>query len=206
MRFNIYLLTIELIFSAYLSAQKLKIKQGDLLFQYIDCGALCDAINRVTPSFQGRHFNHVGIVVKTDSGYKILEAVSKGVCLTPLEDFIERSGKENILRGRVPRKYRHHVSNFLHYLKKPYDTIFLLNNEAYYCSELAYELFRDRKGKHFFHIYPMTFKDPLTQTTDSVWIQYFKKMNVAIPEGEPGLSPGSMLNEKKIKIKKSLFF
>lgn len=193
---------ISLFFSLSLISQNVKVRHGDLLFQYINCGSLCEAINKVTPAYQGRHYNHVGIVIKTDSGFRVLEAIGKEVCLTSVEKFILRSGKYNILVAQVPLKYRYYLSYWKNYLNYPYDTVFQLNNGAFYCSELAYELFRDKKGKSFFHLYPMTFKDPVTQKFDSNWVRYFEKMNLPIPEGEYGLNPGSMLNEKKIKIKK----
>ncbi|MHC4724324.1 MAG: hypothetical protein ACYS9V_08765 [Planctomycetota bacterium] len=37
-------------------------KEGDLLFQDLDCGPLCDAIEKVTTGYQGSNFSHVGIL------------------------------------------------------------------------------------------------------------------------------------------------
>ena len=39
-------------------------RTGDLLFQDIDCGGLCDAIEKVTAGVKGYHFSHVGLVYK----------------------------------------------------------------------------------------------------------------------------------------------
>jgi len=177
-------------------------KHGDLIFQQLDCGKFCNAINKVTPAFKHKHFNHVGMVVRTDSGCYILEAISQGVVLTRIDSFLNRTTIDNMLLARVPRKYVFASSDILPYLQKPYDAIFDMGNNAYYCSELAYHLYKTKKGKHFFTLHPMTFKDPETGKYHPLWIQYFKELQTPIPEGKPGLNPGSMLHEKGIKVKK----
>jgi len=40
------------------------LQPGDLLFQDLDCGPLCDAIEKVTTGYQGANFSHVGIVAR----------------------------------------------------------------------------------------------------------------------------------------------
>ena len=176
-------------------------RHGDLLFQQLDCGDFCEAINLVTPAFQKKHYNHVGIVTRTDSGLYILEAISKGVVLTPMDSFFRRTDKDKILLARVPKKFIFRSSDIQTFLGKPYDNVFDLYNEAYYCSELAYFLYKTKKGKHFFSLHPMTFKDPVNGNYHPLWIAYFEELRVSIPEGKPGLNPGSMLQEKKLKTK-----
>ena len=55
-------------------------ESGDLLFQDLDCGPLCDAIEEVTTGYDGANFSHVGIATLDDNGsVVVIEAVSSGV-------------------------------------------------------------------------------------------------------------------------------
>ncbi|MCX7861916.1 MAG: YiiX/YebB-like N1pC/P60 family cysteine hydrolase [Bacteroidales bacterium] len=189
-----------LIISTLCVSQENRLPHGALLFQQLDCGNFCEAINRVTPSYKGIHYNHVGVVWHTDSGIYVLEAITKGVSLTPLQTFLIRTDKDKIKVGLLPKQFKLNDQELFKYLGKPYDTVFDLNNQAYYCSELAYFLYKDKKGKNFFTLYPMTFKDPATNEFFSIWVEYFSAMKYIIPEGKLGLNPGSMMNEKRIKI------
>jgi hypothetical protein len=76
---------------------------------------------------------------------------------------------------------------------KPYDDVFLLNNDRYYCSELLYESFKvANHGKPIFSLAPMTFMDPATKAYYPVWVDYYHDLKCPIPEGKPGLNPGSI--------------
>jgi hypothetical protein len=61
--------TIALLFISLFSfSQNVKLKTGDLLFQSMNCGPLCEAINEVTEGYQGKDFSHLGMVyIKNDS-------------------------------------------------------------------------------------------------------------------------------------------
>ncbi|NJK97474.1 MAG: hypothetical protein HC905_23505 [Bacteroidales bacterium] len=83
---------------------------------------------------------------------------------------------------------------------KPYDDVFDIQNESYYCSELVYEAFRDKDGNPLFELSPMTYKDPDTGKTFPAWETYFKNLNVEIPEGKPGLNPGGVSKSAEICI------
>ena len=61
-----------------------KLKEGDLLFQDSDCGPFCDAIEKVTFGINDSKFSHIGLVIEDQHGeLVVLEAISKGVILTP---------------------------------------------------------------------------------------------------------------------------
>ena len=40
------------------------LQNGDFIFQNLDCGSLCDAIEQVTEGIYGMDFSHIGLVYK----------------------------------------------------------------------------------------------------------------------------------------------
>jgi hypothetical protein len=186
------------------------LQPGDLLFQDVDCGPLCNAIENVTTGYQGANFSHVGIAAKADSGdFVVIEAVSSGVQATPLQTFLERSsdsnGRPKVVVGRLKKPYRHLTPSTLKeaaVLKgKPYDKVFAIDNGAFYCSELIYEIFlRANDDNPVFALQPMTFKDPDTGKTLSTWEEYFSELGVPVPEGQPGINPGGISRSSVLTI------
>jgi len=183
-------------------SDNLALQPGDLLFQDLESGPLSDAIERVTTGFQGAKFSHMGVVAPDEHGrLAVIEAVSSGVEVTPLETFLARSldkaGRPKVMVGRLKKPYRHLIPSAINEafaLKgRPYDKVFALDNDDYYCSELVYEIFRRANNNTaVFTLEPMTFKDPATGLTDPVWQQYFARLGVAVPEGQPGINPGAI--------------
>jgi hypothetical protein len=178
------------------------LQPGDLLFQDLDCGPLCDAIEKVTTGYQGANFSHVGIVAKNDTGnFVVIEAVSTGVETTELQTFLNRSveasGRPKVVAGRLKKSYQHLIPDVLEEAfaleGKPYDKLFIIDNDAYYCSELIYEIFlRANNNSPVFTLQPMTFNDPDTGATLPAWEEHFSGLNVSIPEGQPGINPGGI--------------
>ncbi|MBE9463221.1 YiiX/YebB-like N1pC/P60 family cysteine hydrolase [Dyadobacter subterraneus] len=182
----------------------IKLKTGDFIFQDLDCGPLCDAIEQVTTSFGGRHFSHIGLVyVQNDSTY-IIEAIGKEVQLTPLKTFLKRTPNP-MLVGRVKKQYDALAKTAVKYALEekgvPYDDEFIYNNKKYYCSELIYDAFKKANGgTDFFTLQPMTFKQPGSAKFFPVWIQYYAKLGIPIPEAEPGINPGGISTSPFIEI------
>ena len=178
------------------------ITEGDLFFQDIDCGQLCDAIEKVTTGFNGANLSHIGIVAKNnDSNFIVIEAVSEGVQATPLQTFLNRSFDANsqpkVIVGRLKSQYRHlipaAIKEAIALKGKPYDKIFAIDNDRYYCSELIYEIFlRANDNKPVFKLQPMTFAEPDTNDIFPVWKEYFAKLDIPVPQGQPGINPGGI--------------
>jgi dipeptidyl-peptidase-3 len=171
---------------------------GDFLFQDLDC-ELCESIENVTFGYNGYNFSHVGIVTRKNNRLFVLEAAENGVVQTPLQVFLDRSpdadGNPKVLQMRLRDEYRKYVPDIISQLEKylgyPYDTLFLPDNDAFYCSELLYKAADDAMSRqNAFYLQPMTYIDPATGKTDPVWEQYFRRMNVPVPENIPGINPG----------------
>ena len=212
-----YLFLLLLLFSNICFAQNpldFHWKIGDLIFQDLDCGPLCDAIEAVTKGAGGKKFSHIGLVYKRNDLVYVIEAIGKDVHLTPLKDFIKRSkdasGHYKIVAGRLKPRYEYLNTRAIKFALKqmgtPYDDVFLYGNGKYYCSELIYDAYKDANhGKPFFPLAPMTFKDPSTGKTFPAWQDYYSKLHTAIPEGQPGCNPGGISSSDKIEILKSFY-
>ncbi len=185
------------------------LRHGDLLFQDLNCGALCDAIEAVTEGVDGKDFSHCGMVVNINDTLKVVEAIGEEVQLSSLEDFFNRSGDSTGIKdvsvGRVKDDFRFLIEKASAYaiqqLGQPYDDAFLLDNGKWYCSELLYASFKvANEGRDFFEPEPMTFKDPKRGSYFPAWVAYYKQLKQEIPEGKPGLNPGSISRSSKIEI------
>lgn len=184
-------------------------KEGDILFQDGDCGNFCEAIRKVTQGYQGRDFSHNGLLIKDENEWKVLEAVGRGVVLTPLDEFLNRHldsiGNPKVMVGRLNAQYQQLIPKAIRigkgHLGKPYDHYFDFENDAFYCSELIYFAFKEaNEGSDLFLPKPMTYKDPDTGELFGIWDQYFKELGVEVPEGKPGLNPGGMSLEPVLQM------
>lgn len=184
-------------------SQNIQLKNGDFIFQSMNCGELCDAINQVTEGYKGIDFNHMGMIVIQNDSILVLEASGSEVKLTPLETFKSYTNQTMYI-GRLKKRHQKLIPNAINFglqqLGTPYDDAYLYDNESYYCSELIYDCFLQANGKPFFKLYPMTFKAPGSDDYFKVWAEYYQKLNIEIPEGKPGCNPGEISTSKKIKI------
>lgn len=202
---------ILLLFSTFVSSAGGKqvinldsLKTGDFIFQDIDCGPMCDAIEAVTPAYQGEHFSHIGIIFIRNRKVMVLEAIGEGVHLTPILQVLKRSANPTYI-GRLQSKDTLLIGGMIHFgLKQiglPYDDDFQYNNGKYYCSELVYDACKTaNRGVPFFQMHPMTFKIPGNTQTFPVWEKYFSNKKIPIPEGKPGCNPGGIATSGKLKM------
>ena len=180
------------------------LKNGDIIFQDLDCGPMCDAIEAVTNGYEGLDFSHMGMVYLRNDSVLIIESIGKGVILTPLDQFLKRTANKHLV-ARLKPKYTSLIPQALGYsllcMGMPYDDDFLYDNGKYYCSELIYDAFKHANGgKPFFKLYPMTYKEPGTGNFYPVWENHFKKLQMDIPEGLPGCNPGGLSQSDKIRV------
>ena len=191
---------------------------GDILFQDLDSSPLCDAIELVTNGYKGANLSHIGIVVELgnphcinnpDYNYenhiKILEAIPNKVKTTRLDSFLNRSLDKNqnpkVIVGRLKSNYQFKIYDAIDFLKskigEKYDHEFIMNNNAYYCSELIYEAFQKDS---IFKLKPMTFLHPEENDTLKAWKEYYNNLGIEIPQNKPGINPGIMSLSQKINI------
>ncbi len=183
------------------------LKNGDLLFQDLDSSPLCDAIEKVTSGFDNLNFSHIGIVTIIQNKTYVLEAFSNGVDTINLDEFLNRSinseNKPKVIVGRLNKKYSTLIPKAIeagmNLIGKGYDEEFQMNNNKFYCSELIYDIFVEANNNDpFFNLQPMTYK--YNDETLDTWVTYFEKLNIPIPENEPGINPGGISLSKKIDI------
>tara|TARA_B100000579_G_C22720774_1_gene799270 strand:- start:153 stop:839 length:687 start_codon:yes stop_codon:yes gene_type:complete len=212
-----FILLVFICFSIPLGAQENYIdfflkkyapEEGDFIFQDLDSSPLCDAIEEVTPGIFNQSFSHVGMVIKKDNHYQVIEAFSEGVKIIPIHEFLKRStdefGVPKIIIAKIHPIFQKENPNLIadaikkskKFLNLPYDESFLLNNDAFYCSEFLYEIFNSKNN--FFELAPMTFKNSKGEFLE-IWIDYFNSLDMDIPENKPGINPGKMTLNKNLK-------
>jgi len=183
--------------------------EGDILFQDLNCGELCDAIEAVTEGIDNKDFSHCALVIKDNGETKVIEAIGSKVQVNSLNDFLARSGDstelKNITIGRIKRNYKSIIPEAVDFAKKqigqPYDDEFILDNGSWYCSELIYESFKKaNKGKEVFELNPMTYRNPENKEFFPAWIKYYEALQKDIPEGKAGINPGLISRSKNIRI------
>jgi hypothetical protein len=195
----IFLFLIVIFYFNSFAQQKYSYKEGDIFFQELSCGPFCDAITKVTFGYKGAKFAHVGVLFNENNKWVIAEAISRGVVLTDIDTFLNRSldknGKPKVMVGRIKNANKVVIPTLFTlkpYLNKSYDEVFNIKNDKYYCSELVYELYKYKTGENVFKLAPMTFNDPDTKQLFPIWKTYFDSLKVSIPESEQGLNPGSI--------------
>lgn len=202
-----YTFLLLLSFSWIAQSQQLPLsalKTGDLIFQDMDCGPLCDAIEAVTEGYDSHDFSHMGLVyIQKDTIY-IIEAAGTKVRLNPLSSFSKNTRKPMYV-GRLKSKYQKlipaAIAFSLQQMGVPYDEEYVYDNGKYYCSELIYDAFKSaNKNKPFFQLFPMTYKKPGTDDFFPAWKTYYEEIGKEIPEGKPGCNPGGMSTSDKLTI------
>ena len=185
------------------------LRDGDLIFQELNCGLDCAAIAGVTRSAYGRRLTHCGFFFRDPSGtLRVVEAVGRGVVQTELQDFLSRTSewrRGRVLIGRTtanPMALKEAVAFALARLGQPYDEVFEIGNERWYCSELIDAALAHGSGANesYFGLDPMTFKASKQKEVLPYWQHYFDSLGVPVPEGKPGINPGGMSLSPRLRL------
>jgi hypothetical protein len=180
-----------------------KLKEGDIVLQKIPCGGLCDAIIETTPCAPGRMFNHCGIVHYENNLPYVIEAIGKVVQQSPLPDFLKRDSSSILYVARMKPKYAGFIETAVKkaivYVGTPYDDAFLPGDDALYCSELIWKVFKKNDAPNLFDMQPMTFKSKSGKTFPA-WEAYYKDLKIPIPEGKPGINPCAIANSNVVEL------
>ena len=201
MKKPLILLACLMLCSCLSSAQVLKtltsyrqLHSCDLLFCLSPEG---NAITDVTQGANGLQIDHVGIYHKG----KIIEAIPKqGVCLTPIDSFMTRN-QYLIIIGRVsvPFSKRKTIQRAKQCLGLPYDSLYIPDLKAVYCSELVQHAFCNRQGERLFKPIGMTFRDS-TGEIPSYWKDFYRQFGMQVPEGVEGSNPGELSRRPCMKL------
>jgi uncharacterized protein YycO len=188
--------------------EKFVLYNGDLLFQANEPSKLTEAIEGAGSGYQNFTFSHVGIVI-VSKDTSVIEAVPEyGVRIVSLQTFLNDSKKDKnnkplVCVGRLHSKYKNIIYPSIERVKllqgKKYDSIFMPDNDAYYCSELVEKCFLNEDNTPIFKTAPMSFKDK-NGNFYPAWIDFFSRIGIPIPEGVKGTNPNDMSNSKAITI------
>ena len=174
---------------------KIKLQSGDLLFREKSSEHISEAIDQVTQTTAETHFSHVGLVEVTDTGIVVLHAYPEGgTCIVSLNSFLHpKSYSVRVVAYRLKDKGQKTITTAIRkahsMLGKPYNFSYILSETAHYCSEFVYQAFA---ADSVFKLEPMTFKDPKTGTFSPAWVEYYQKLGIEIPEGQPGCNPNGL--------------
>lgn len=208
---NFLLLLLYWCFWASVSASPVfQLESGDLLFQDLNCGKFCDSIDSVTYGYDNTYVSHVALVIDaTKSHSRVIEAASRGVIITPLNEFLQRSLDSQyhprVMVGRLKPQYRYlipkAIANAKNELGKPYNDSFIPSSgKSYYCSELiADSFYAANNNRTFFHTHPMNFADSKGKILP-LWDDYYNKLKIKVPQGVLGSNPGMMSRESMLVI------
>lgn len=172
------------------------LREGDLLFCAQSRG---NSITDVTQGVGGLKIDHVAILHRVGERAFALEAIHRGVCLTPIDSFLVR--RETVVAARLKDTLGvgRSVERAMKYLGKPYDFNFMPDDSAMYCSELVQKSYRRTDGTLVFQPIPMSFHDK-TGTITPYWRDYYARQGMQVPEGEPGSNPGDLSRSEAVAI------
>ncbi len=178
-----------------------QLQEGDLLFKQDLTDEFSSAVAAATYSIDSFKFTHVGVAHCENQEWYVLEAISNGVCKTPLHNFLE--AESVVVLARLKPPYRAAIPKAIEKIKrkvgKDYDHYFSAQNDAYYCSELVQQFYY-LDNKPLFPLIKMTFKDKATGMFPDFWVAHFQALGCPIPEGEVGSNPGDLSKSDKLDI------
>jgi hypothetical protein len=201
-RLTVLFLSFAGFFACTQPEPRIKLQSGDLLFREKSSENISEAIDQVTQTSGATHFSHVGLVEVSDTGMVVLHASPEGgTCVVSLQEFTHPQGDSvRVIAYRLKPEWQKAIPLAIQkahqMLGKPYNFSYILTDTAHYCSEFVYLAFA---ADSVFKLEPMTFKDPATGNFPATWVEYYQRMGVEIPEGQPGCNPNGLAASGKLE-------
>lgn len=162
------------------------LQAGDLLFIKNQHEPMDEAIAASTGTYV-----HVGIAV--DDQTVIHASPRYGVAMQGLAQFQAEFGRPDVYRPQID-DVTDVIARAKTYLGQPYNATFYPNGEGLYCSELVEVAFGDLLP---FAPQPLRFHDA-THEISAYWQEYYAKLGVAVPVGQPGSNPVAMAQSPQL--------
>ena len=178
------------------------IQTGDLIFlgfpkeSAADQGGMTAAIASATGEGD-LNLVHVGILeVDAENTVWVIDAtVKNGVHRDTLSQLIRDFTRHDgtlpvalVMRLKDNSHAKEYVQKAKSFIGEPYDYNFAPDNGAQYCSELVWDSYIRADGTRIFETTPMNFKNEDGEF-DLYWIRLFERLQVPIPQDEPGTCP-----------------
>ncbi|MFV0210395.1 YiiX/YebB-like N1pC/P60 family cysteine hydrolase [Empedobacter falsenii] len=178
------------------------IQNGDLIFVGALTEELSGAISRATKISDQTNFDHVGLIEKTTDSIFVLHAAPMGGSQREeIHHFYNAQTEKNnqIVIYRLKKEVQSTIPNAIVKAKtmlgKPYNWLYILNDDELYCSDFVERAFRDDK---VFELIPMNFKNKETGIIDDFWIDFYRKKGKEVPQDEPGTNPNQLATSEKL--------
>ncbi len=179
---------------------------GDFIFTQL--GSPNNAIGAVTSGYRGARVNHMGVVLENNKGLFVLQAYPPDVSATQINVFLRASDNgqgQRYIHARLKSPHRHFIPSAIEYgirqYNVPYDSRYLTDEAALYCSELVVDMFKyANDGREFFPEVPMNFRDLVTGEILPAWVEYYKMFGMNVPQGAPGSNPGDISKHEGLDI------
>lgn len=183
------------------SQYNIQLQSGDLLFIKATNQGVSKAIDKVTAIDSTTHYSHIAMIEIDANQIWVLHAGSKnGSERITLETFInEREKGRKIDVYRLKTQFQNSIPTAIQtaktWLGKPYNYSYVLSDEKLYCSDFIQRSFAKDS---IFELDPMTFIDPETHKTGRIWVKYYQKLNLPVPEGKLGCNPNGLAASEKL--------
>lgn len=181
-----------------------ELQSCDLLFVVNHQG---NAITLSTTRSGSLPIDHVAIVLREGDSLWVYEAApGKGVSHTTLSHFasdylLAPAHQYAIAMGRVTPSIVDTTATKMRFtqITAPYDSLYLPDDSAYYCSELVQKTFVNHQGSLIFPTIPMSFHNEAGEILP-YWKRFYAQHGMAVPEGAPGTNPNQIAHDPQVRL------